>query len=90
MDEHDIVAVEVDAGAQHAYNEGLQRRLDGTVWNTGGCASWYLDAHGRNTTLWPSFTWRFRRLTRRFDPRGYHLRTRQEVTTACPPQTPVP
>ncbi|BCJ29261.1 flavin-containing monooxygenase [Actinocatenispora sera] len=90
MDEHGIVAVEVDAGAQHAYNEGLQRRLDGTVWNTGGCASWYLDANGRNTTLWPSFTWRFRQLTRRFDPRGYHLRTAQEVTSACPPQTPVP
>ena len=24
-----------------------------TIWTTGGCASWYLDAHGNNTTLWP-------------------------------------
>lgn len=23
-----------------------------TVWTT-GCASWYLDATGRNSTLWP-------------------------------------
>ncbi|BCJ36584.1 flavin-binding monooxygenase [Actinocatenispora thailandica] len=89
MDQHGVAAMEVDAGAQHAYNEALQRRLGSTVWNTGGCASWYLDANGRNTTLWPSFTWRFRRLTRNFDPRGYHLRTEQEVAARCTPQTPV-
>jgi len=34
-----------------------------TIWTTGGCASWYLDAHGRNTTLWPGFTFTFRALT---------------------------
>jgi hypothetical protein len=41
-----------------------------TVWAT-GCSSWYLDAHGRNTTLWPGFTFTFRRQTRRFDPDAY-------------------
>jgi hypothetical protein len=46
-----------------------------TVWTTGGCVSWYLDSQGRNTTLWPSYTFRFRRLTRRFDPSDYHLGT---------------
>ena len=29
-----------------------------TVWNTGGCTSWYLDASGRNTTIWPGTTTR--------------------------------
>ena len=24
-----------------------------TVWATGGCVSWYLNAAGRNPTLWP-------------------------------------
>ena len=38
---------------------------------TGGCASWYLDAHGNNTTLWPDFTFRFRRQTKRFDIDAY-------------------
>jgi cation diffusion facilitator CzcD-associated flavoprotein CzcO len=37
----------------------VQARMDRTVWTTGGCASWYLDAGGRNTTLWPDFTFRF-------------------------------
>ena len=45
-----------------------------TVWTTGGCVVWYLDAQGRNTTLWPSFTFRFRQLTRRFDATEYDLR----------------
>lgn len=37
----------------------------GTVWSTGGCAGWYLDASGRNTVLWPDFTlWVAQRLPR--------------------------
>jgi len=43
-----------------------------TVW-TSGCASWYLDAAGRNSTLWPGFTWEYRLKTRRFDPADYDL-----------------
>jgi cyclohexanone monooxygenase len=49
----------------------IQRRMARTVWMTGGCASWYLDEHGRNSTLWPDFTFRFRRLLRGFDPAAY-------------------
>ncbi|MDQ3824706.1 MAG: hypothetical protein M3325_02785 [Actinomycetota bacterium] len=30
--------------------------MRGTEWTTGGCARWYLDAHGHNTTVWPTFT----------------------------------
>jgi cation diffusion facilitator CzcD-associated flavoprotein CzcO len=64
-------ALDVRQAAQDDYNAGLQRELQRTVWNSGGCASWYLDAQGRNTTLWPSFTFRFREKTRRFDPAMY-------------------
>ncbi len=64
-------AVEVRPQAQVAYNDAVQSRMDRTVWNAGGCVSWYLDAQGRNTTLWPTFTWRFRRATRTFRPEEY-------------------
>ena len=63
--------------AQAAYNARLQERMRGTVWTSGGCASWYLDANGRNSTLWPSFTWPFRERTRRLDPVEYDLRARR-------------
>jgi cation diffusion facilitator CzcD-associated flavoprotein CzcO len=74
----------VRAEAQAAYNARLQEQMRGTVWTSGGCASWYLDANGRNTTLWPTFTWPFRERTRRLDPAEYELRAsrpaRERVT----------
>jgi cation diffusion facilitator CzcD-associated flavoprotein CzcO len=71
-----IEVIDVRERAQELYNQRLQRELRGTVWNSGGCASWYLDATGRNTTIWPGFTWPFRKRTRHFLPEDYHLRTR--------------
>jgi cation diffusion facilitator CzcD-associated flavoprotein CzcO len=64
-------ALDVDAQAQRRYNEKLQSRLARTVWNTGGCRSWYLARNGQNTTLWPDFTFVFRYKLRRFDERPY-------------------
>jgi cation diffusion facilitator CzcD-associated flavoprotein CzcO len=69
----DLAAVEVREDVVAAFNEDVQRRLEGAVWTAGGCQSWYLDEHGRNVTMWPGSTWRFRRMTRCFDPAAYHL-----------------
>ena len=44
---------------------------EGTVWVTGGCASYYIDRNGRNSTIWPTFTWPFRKRTREFDEGAY-------------------
>jgi cation diffusion facilitator CzcD-associated flavoprotein CzcO len=67
-------ALEVDAASQRAFNEALERRLQGTVWNS-GCASWYLNDNGRNTTLWPGFTFAYRAQTRRVREEHYRLKT---------------
>ncbi len=48
-------------------------RLEGTVWNAGGCASWYLDDAGRNTTLWPTYTFPMKRMLERFDVAAYRV-----------------
>jgi cation diffusion facilitator CzcD-associated flavoprotein CzcO len=71
--------LEVRQEVQEAFNERIQGQLQGTVWNTGGCASWYLDRNGRNTTIWPGFTWPYRRQTRHFDPTDYTLRPRRRA-----------
>jgi cation diffusion facilitator CzcD-associated flavoprotein CzcO len=73
IDESGATQVEVRREAQVAYNRDLQSRMGRTVWNSGGCSSWYIDANGKNTTIWPDFTWRFRRQTRRFDVASYEL-----------------
>ncbi|MGQ0616856.1 MAG: flavin-containing monooxygenase [Acidimicrobiia bacterium] len=66
-----LSTVEVRPQALEAYTRDLEARSARSVWTTGGCRSWYLDDHGHNTTLWPTFTFRFRRQTRRFDPDAY-------------------
>jgi cation diffusion facilitator CzcD-associated flavoprotein CzcO len=77
-----IVAVDVAPAKQAAYNRWLQKRLSRSVWNTGGCMSWYLSRTGRNTTLWPGFTFEFRFKTRRFRPQGYELTAAETVKAA--------
>jgi cyclohexanone monooxygenase len=63
-------SVEVKPEVQTAYNAVLQNKHTGAVWKS-GCRSWYLDARGRNTTLWPGFTFVFRRQTASFDAQAY-------------------
>ena len=72
MDERDIRTLEVRRDVEHAYNEMVQRKLAPTVWNTGGCVSWYLDKNGRNPTIWPDFTFRFAQRLKRFDLESYY------------------
>jgi cation diffusion facilitator CzcD-associated flavoprotein CzcO len=67
---------EVRRDVADRFNAELDRRMQGTVWTT-GCSSWYLDDTGRNATLWPDWTFAFRRRTARFDPAHYEIRTRR-------------
>ena len=66
-----VRAVEPTREAQRTWNDDVQRRMQRTVWNRGGCSSWYLDDHGRNVTLWPRTTYTFRKLTSQFDSEAY-------------------
>ncbi|MFK8015028.1 MAG: flavin-containing monooxygenase [Gammaproteobacteria bacterium] len=53
---------------QRRYNDDVQHDLSESVWNTGGCRSWYRHPAGKNVALWPDFTWRFRARTRAVRP----------------------
>ncbi|MER7478628.1 NAD(P)/FAD-dependent oxidoreductase [Streptomyces sp. NPDC126510] len=67
------VALDARPDAVRTWNDRVQERMKRTVWNTGGCTSWYLDASGRNTTIWPGTTGEFRRATRRVDLAEYEV-----------------
>ncbi|MEV4807761.1 NAD(P)-binding domain-containing protein [Nonomuraea sp. NPDC049421] len=75
MHEAGAAMVEVRPEAQASFVSYVQRKSVGTVW-VSGCSNWYVDEHGRNTTLWPGFTGTFRRRTRRFDHENYVVRAR--------------
>jgi hypothetical protein len=87
-----VATFEVREDVQRRFNQEIQRHLEGSVWTSGGCASWYLDRNGKNTTIWPGSTWPFRRRLRRFDPGDYTLRARRPRPAAAPrpPRSPAP
>lgn len=80
------VAIEPHADAQAAWVADVDVRMQRMVWMTGGCHSWYLDATGRNSTLWPDFTFRFRQRVQGFDPNEYlqHHHADLATTTKVP------
>lgn len=83
LEDEGVAAVQPRADVQAAYVQDLQERMTQTVWSAGGCASWYLDSHGRNVTLWPRATFTFRRLLSRFDRDAYEV-----VSPVTAPTTP--
>ena len=77
MERRGASTVEPRVEAKAAYVADIDRRMQGTVWTAGGCRSWYLDATGRNSSLWPDGTWSYRRRAARLDERDY-------ITEAAP------
>jgi cyclohexanone monooxygenase len=67
-----LTRLEVRRDAQASYNRRVQRALEGTVWNTGGCSSYYIDANGKNSTAFPWSVARMQALLARFDLENYH------------------
>ena len=59
--------------AQDAWCAALDKAAEPTVWIAGGCDSWYLDAKGRASTLWPHSVIHFQRVMKRFDAESYEL-----------------
>ncbi|PAV24851.1 cyclohexanone monooxygenase [Tamilnaduibacter salinus] len=73
MRDQQLQRVEVTANAQTRYNRKVQRDLQGTVWNTGGCSSYYLDRNGGNSVGFPWSTLEMKRMLKRFDAANYAL-----------------
>ena len=68
MDARGATAVDVRRDVMERFDDEIQRRLAPTVWNSGGCHSWYVGADGRNFTIWPAFANEYKRRLARFDP----------------------
>lgn len=72
MSEKGWRTVDVRPEFQRIYNDEIQVKLSGSVWES-GCVSWYRTRGGVNTTVWPDFTFKFRSITREFDENAYFL-----------------
>ena len=66
--------LEVRPEIQQSFVEEIYRRMAGTVWQSGGCKSWYQDqTTGEITTLWPGSVVSYLRRTRSVSPSDYQL-----------------
>jgi cation diffusion facilitator CzcD-associated flavoprotein CzcO len=72
-------SLDVQPGVQKSYNEDLQQQFQGTVWSS-GCKSWYLNAAGKNTTLYPRLSATFRKQTKHFSVAAYQLCQQTQTT----------
>ena len=64
--------LDVREPVQRALTERVQRKLNGSVWNS-GCRSWYVGEDGYNLTLWPFFTFQYWWQTRRLALADYEM-----------------
>ncbi|WP_078312227.1 MULTISPECIES: NAD(P)/FAD-dependent oxidoreductase [unclassified Mycobacterium] len=71
--DHGLAQIEPTLHAQAEFVDEVDKLTQGSVWTSGGCTSWYLDATGRNSNLWPSTTIAYRLKTRQFRPTDHAL-----------------
>ena len=72
MLKQNIKSVEVKSDVQDKFNAEIQKKLVGTIWQS-GCKSWYITEEGKNHTVWPGFTLEFRNRTKTINLSDYVL-----------------
>ncbi len=83
MDEQGLGSVEVLAEVEQSFNERVQDALRSTVWNAGGCSSYYMDAIGRNAAIFPWSTIEYRRRTQHFEAGEYRVRAQTQAASSA-------
>ena len=58
--------IEVKASAEDSYTRHIHDEMAKTVWQQGGCNSWYKSKSGKVIAMFPGFSFTFRRWTKNF------------------------
>jgi cation diffusion facilitator CzcD-associated flavoprotein CzcO len=67
-------ALNLRSGRLEDFMKRIDRRLANTVWQAGGCRSWYQDQNtGKNVAIWPGSVVEYMLRTRRVTARDYQL-----------------
>lgn len=75
MSQKSVDVLEITAESQRLYNQEVQAALASTVFNSGGCVSYYLDEHGNNFAIYPWPLREMRRSMAVFDHEKYWTRS---------------
>ena len=66
-------SIEVRREAEQAYTQMIHREMQRTVWQSGGCHSWYQSQSGHVIAMFPGFSFSYHQLTRRLKPADHIL-----------------
>ncbi|HEY2063566.1 MAG TPA: NAD(P)/FAD-dependent oxidoreductase [Amycolatopsis sp.] len=75
--------LEVRREAQDRFNAEVQAALPGTVYQSGGCSSYYTDVNGRNSFSWPFSTGRLRGEVGAFAESDYLVSEEEPADARC-------
>lgn len=67
-----LARLEVREDVQRDFNVKIHARLARSVWNSGGCDSWFLDRSGQNRQAWPGSSVNYWRHTRKPRAEWFH------------------
>jgi cation diffusion facilitator CzcD-associated flavoprotein CzcO len=63
--------IEVRPDAEARYTDMIHREMKRTVWQNGGCHSWYQSKSGHVVAMFPGFSFTFRQMCRAFKPQHH-------------------
>ncbi|MFV1872132.1 MAG: flavin-containing monooxygenase [Oleiphilus sp.] len=67
--------IEVKQEAEDRYTQLIHREMAKTVWQKGGCNSWYKSKSGKVIAMFPGFSFTYRRWAKRFRPEDHQFET---------------
>ncbi|MEB6479977.1 flavin-containing monooxygenase [Acinetobacter vivianii] len=79
--QQNIQTIEPDPVRMAQFNQRVQEALKTTVWNKGGCQSYFIDRNGRNSTVWPWTTFKMRQQLSHFNLNEYLIDRQVEPQT---------
>ena len=63
--------IEVKDQAEQEYTDMIHSEMKKTVWSNGGCDSWYKSKSGKVIAMFPGFSFSFRRMAKRMNPKHH-------------------
>lgn len=66
-------SIEVTAEAEADYTGMIHREMKQTVWQSGGCNSWYKSKSGHVIAMFPGFSFTFRQMAKAFKPKHHRF-----------------
>lgn len=65
--------VEVNADAEQRYTDHIHKEMKKTVWENGGCNSWYKSKSGKVIAMFPGFSFTYRHWTKNFRKKDHQF-----------------